>query len=236
MKWNYDGICEKLLPSWCQPKPLLLLGSIIRSYIGLWVKIDILSWNSASWPPLFLPSYYSTYLSKHSTLWNPRYSEKGDLPEQFASTFSLVIFTWIWAYKTHYLTDCQLIIGSSLPVQVISPCALPWRFHPPLSHSLAKPPPRFFVCNSCHVNCSGPLVFNVRSVGRMASPWPPYCSPVPSPPATRRPVSSRSPATAVTNAGLLQATDLRSVDYKAWQPEVLEAIGLYHAYIRWYNR
>ena len=25
----------------------------------------------------------------------------------------------------------------------------------------------------------------------MASPWPPYCSPVPSPPATRRPVSSR---------------------------------------------
>ena len=44
------------------------------------------------------------------------------------------------------------------------------------------------------------------------------------------------PATAVTNAGLLQATDLRSVDYKAWQPEVLEAIGLYHAYIRWYNR
>ena len=43
-------------------------------------------------------------------------------------------------------------------------------------------------------------------------------------------------ATAVTNAGLLQATDLRSVDCKAWHPEVPEAIGLYHAYIRGYNR
>ena len=43
-------------------------------------------------------------------------------------------------------------------------------------------------------------------------------------------------ATAVTNAGLMQATDLRSVDCKPWYPEVPETIGLYHAYIRGYNR
>jgi len=43
-------------------------------------------------------------------------------------------------------------------------------------------------------------------------------------------------ATAITNAGLMQATDLRSVDCKEWSPEIPETIGLYHAYIRGYNR
>jgi hypothetical protein len=43
-------------------------------------------------------------------------------------------------------------------------------------------------------------------------------------------------ATAITSAGLMQATDLRSVDCKAWTPEIPETIGLYHAYIRGYNR
>jgi hypothetical protein len=43
-------------------------------------------------------------------------------------------------------------------------------------------------------------------------------------------------ATTITNAGLMQATDLRSVDCKRWTPEVPETIGLYHAYIRGYNR
>ena len=43
-------------------------------------------------------------------------------------------------------------------------------------------------------------------------------------------------ATSVTSAGLLQATDLRSVDCKHWNPEPPETIGFYHAYIRGYNR
>lgn len=43
-------------------------------------------------------------------------------------------------------------------------------------------------------------------------------------------------ATALTGAGVLQATDLRSVDCKPWVPEVPECIGLYHAYVRGFNR
>ena len=43
-------------------------------------------------------------------------------------------------------------------------------------------------------------------------------------------------ATAVTSTGIMQATDLRSVDCRAWRPELPEIIGLYHAYIRGYNR
>lgn len=43
-------------------------------------------------------------------------------------------------------------------------------------------------------------------------------------------------ATVSTGGGLLQATDLRSVDCRPWYPEVPDVIGLYHAYIRGYNR
>ena len=43
-------------------------------------------------------------------------------------------------------------------------------------------------------------------------------------------------ATALTSAGAVQATDLRSVDCRPWVPELPESIGLYHAYIRGYNR
>ena len=43
-------------------------------------------------------------------------------------------------------------------------------------------------------------------------------------------------ATILTQSGVIQATDLRSVDCKPWIPEVPECIGLYHAYIRGYNR
>ena len=43
-------------------------------------------------------------------------------------------------------------------------------------------------------------------------------------------------ATILTQTGLIQATDLRSVDCKPWVPEMPECIGLYHAYIRGYNR
>jgi len=34
----------------------------------------------------------------------------------------------------------------------------------------------------------------------------------------------------------MQGTDLRSVDCKPWAPEPPEMIGIYHAYIRGYNR
>lgn len=43
-------------------------------------------------------------------------------------------------------------------------------------------------------------------------------------------------ATTVTQAGLMHATDLRSVDCKPWAPELPDSIGLYHAYIRGFNR
>jgi hypothetical protein len=36
--------------------------------------------------------------------------------------------------------------------------------------------------------------------------------------------------------GLLQGMDLRTVDCKVWSPEVPESIGVYHAYLRGYNR
>jgi hypothetical protein len=43
-------------------------------------------------------------------------------------------------------------------------------------------------------------------------------------------------STTVTQSGVIQSNHLRSVDCKPWIPEVPESIGLYHAYIRGYNR
>ena len=43
-------------------------------------------------------------------------------------------------------------------------------------------------------------------------------------------------ATVSTRSGVMQGTDLRSVDCKPWKPELPESIGIYHAYIRGYNR
>jgi hypothetical protein len=43
-------------------------------------------------------------------------------------------------------------------------------------------------------------------------------------------------ATVLTSGGVMQGTDLRSVDCKPWAPEAPESIGIYHAYIRGYNR
>lgn len=43
-------------------------------------------------------------------------------------------------------------------------------------------------------------------------------------------------AGSITETGTLQATGLRTVDSKHWSPEVPERIGIYHAYIRGYNR
>jgi hypothetical protein len=43
-------------------------------------------------------------------------------------------------------------------------------------------------------------------------------------------------ATVITQAGFMHATDLRSVDCKPWTPELPDTIGLYHAYIRGFNR
>jgi len=41
---------------------------------------------------------------------------------------------------------------------------------------------------------------------------------------------------AFTAHGLLRGTDLRTVECKPWMPEVPESIGIYHAYMRGYNR
>ena len=43
-------------------------------------------------------------------------------------------------------------------------------------------------------------------------------------------------STTLTQSGIVQSTQLRSVDCKPWTPELPESIGLYHAYIRGYNR
>lgn len=43
-------------------------------------------------------------------------------------------------------------------------------------------------------------------------------------------------ATVITQSGFMHATDLRSVDCKQWTPEPPDTIGLYHAYIRGFNR
>lgn len=40
----------------------------------------------------------------------------------------------------------------------------------------------------------------------------------------------------ITKAGFMHASDLRSVDCKQWTPELPDTIGLYHAYIRGFNR
>jgi hypothetical protein len=43
-------------------------------------------------------------------------------------------------------------------------------------------------------------------------------------------------AATISQAGVMHATDLRSVDCKPWTPELPETIGLYHAYMRGFNR
>ena len=43
-------------------------------------------------------------------------------------------------------------------------------------------------------------------------------------------------ASAVTQGGVVQAQGLLTVDSQHWTPEVPERIGLYHAYIRGFNR
>lgn len=43
-------------------------------------------------------------------------------------------------------------------------------------------------------------------------------------------------SSALTKSGTVQSTGLRSVDSKHWTPEVPDRIGLYHAYIKGYNR
>ena len=40
----------------------------------------------------------------------------------------------------------------------------------------------------------------------------------------------------LTGRGLLQGMDLRTIDCRRWTPEVPELIGVYHAYLRGYNR
>ena len=83
-----------------------------------------LSWNSASRPPLFLPTillqkfmqvFDTSKIPVHCLSW-PGYSEKRWFawPVRTHLFFCYAIFTWIWTYKTHDLPDYQLTIGSFL--------------------------------------------------------------------------------------------------------------------------
>ena len=79
-------------------------------------------WNSASWPLLFLPSYGPTSFSKPLTLrkiqciaLEPKIWKRWfTWAFQKNFFFCYAVFTWIWTYKTHGLTDHQLIVGSFL--------------------------------------------------------------------------------------------------------------------------
>ena len=82
-----------------------------------------LSWNSASWPPLYLPSACSTTSSMHLTIWNFQcIALEPEIPWKrwFARAFRKFLFSRyatfisIWKYKTHDLTDHQLTVGSFL--------------------------------------------------------------------------------------------------------------------------
>ena len=64
----------------------------------------------------FVQAFDTLKIQCSALLWNPRYFEKGDFFEHFASTFSFcyAIFTWMWTYQTHDLTDRPLIVGTFL--------------------------------------------------------------------------------------------------------------------------
>ena len=135
-------------------------------------------------PPLFLPWSCSTRLSKHLThenstasLWKRRYSEKGDLLEHFASTFSLVmpfshesehtklmtsrLSTYRWQFSTanhfHVKWSTNPRVTSILPKASISLCALPGRFQ--LRYYFSKFPPRISLCYFGLANHFIPFVF-----------------------------------------------------------------------------
>ena len=89
-------------------------------------SFPILSRNSASQPLLFLPSSWSwqcsTCLSQHLTHW--KFQSIAWEPEILWKTWfafrkhffsCYAIFTWIWTYKIHDLTDYHFNVGSFLP-------------------------------------------------------------------------------------------------------------------------
>ena len=86
----------------------------------------ILSWNSASWLPLILLTLWNfqCIALEPEMLWNRWFAWT------FASIYSLLIpfFLWIWIYKTHDLTDYQVIMGRFL-LAITSmgrPKQIPW--------------------------------------------------------------------------------------------------------------
>ena len=118
--------------------------------------------------------------SSSPLFWNPRYFEKGDLLEHFASK------RWFaWAFFKHFFFCCaisheyqhaklmtSLIINLSL---VISLCALLGRFHPP--DSFAKPPDSWALLlyfpygNLATLIAPDRLFLNVRSVHAVPFTW-----------------------------------------------------------------
>ena len=135
-----------------------------------------LSWNSASQTQLFrvcqhiivqvCPSIWH-FENSSPLLWNPRYSEKGDLLDPFQSLCALFLLlchfhmnlniqnswpywssTYRWKFSTgnhfHVKWSTNPRVTSILPTASISLCALPGRFQ--LRYYCSKLPPRFSVC------------------------------------------------------------------------------------------
>ena len=124
-------------------------------------ELGILSWNSVSRPPLFLPPYCSTSLSKRLTLrkfqsivlepeilWKRWFArafckQKVICLSILQALFLLLChFTWISICKTHDLTDHQLIVGhfTLCPPWPFSStrffCEASWLLSPPSVFSL----------------------------------------------------------------------------------------------------
>ena len=91
-------------------------------------SFQILSWNSAS-RPLFFFHHIVPYVflriwhieNSRASLWNPRYSVKGDLPEHFARTFSLIMQILHESEHVNFMT--WLIINLRLEVFYLQPCS-----------------------------------------------------------------------------------------------------------------
>ena len=163
----------------------------------------ILSWNSASRPRFFFHHIVAQvrasiwhFENSSPLLWNPRYSEKGDLPEHFASTFSfvmpfshesehaklmtlliinLLLAVFYWQSPSREVIDkSQGDLNSSS--SSFSLCALPGRFQ--LRDFFSKFPFRFSVCLFGRANYFILFVIESSKRRRMIHPW--NCSPAPS--------------------------------------------------------
>ena len=128
---------------WIQPESL----NLNKAQIACWGP------KNAKKPKLHIEAY--VYLSRAS-LWNQGYSEKNDLPEPFARTFSLVMqFShesehanswphWLSTYCWQFLTCNHLHVKRSTNPRVTS--ILPTAIISLIARLFFEFPPRFSVC------------------------------------------------------------------------------------------